>query len=97
MLSHTNNYYNRIFKKESTLADYGTPIYTLTSANFNYNDGVDTYHDVNYNGQDGDYLIVTDENDNIQSRWFIIENKRNRGGQHRLTLKRDLKVDLYDV
>ena len=95
-LYNYNNYYNRIFKKENTLAAYGTPIYTLT-ANFNYNDGVDTYHDVNYNGQDGDYLIVTDENDNIQSRWFVLENKRNRGGQHRLTLKRDLKVDLYDV
>lgn len=95
-LYNYNNYYNRIFKKEDTLADYGTPIHTVT-ANFNYNDGVDTYHDVNYNGQDGDYLIVTDDKDNIQSRWFIIENKRNRGGQHRLTLKRDLKVDLYDV
>ena len=95
-LFNYNNYYNRIVKKENTLADYGTPIYTLT-ANFNYNDGVGTYHDVNYNGQDGDYLIVTDENDNIQSRWFIIENKRNRGGQHRLTLRRDLMVDFFDI
>ena len=95
-LFNYNNYFNRLFKKESSLADYGTPIYSLT-ANFNYNDGVDTYHDINYNGQDGDYFIVCDDENEIVSRWFVLENKRNRGGQHRLTLKRDLKVDLYDV
>ena len=94
-LFNYNKYFNRIFKKESSLADYGTPIYSLT-ANFNYNDGVDTYHDINYNGQDGDYFIVCDDEDTIVSRWFVLENKRNRGGQHRLTLKRDLKVDMYD-
>lgn len=96
-LYNYNNYFNRIFKKEATLADYGTPIYTLSTTNFNYNDGVDTKHVVNYDKQDGDYLIITDDEDVIQSRWFVIENVRNRGGQHNLTLKRDLKVDLYDV
>lgn len=96
-LYNYNNYFNRIFKKEATLADYGTPIYTLSTTNFNYNDGVDTSHVVNYDKQDGDYLIITDDEDVIQSRWFVIENVRNRGGQHNLTLKRDLRVDLYDV
>lgn len=95
-LYNYNNYINRIFKKENSLADYGTPIYTLNVTNFNYNDGVDTSHVVNYNNQDGDYVIITDDEDNIQSRWFVIENVRNRGGQHNLTLKRDLKADLYD-
>lgn len=96
-LYNYNNYINRIFKKENSLADYGTPIYTLSVTNFNYNDGVDTSHVINYNNQDGDYVIITDDNDNIQSRWFVTENVRNRGGQHNLTLKRDLKVDLYDL
>lgn len=96
-LYNYNNYFNRIFKKEATLADYGTPIYTLSTTNFNYNDGVDTSHVVNYDKQDGDYLIITDDEDVIQSRWFVIENVRNRGGQHNLTLKRDLRVDLYDL
>ena len=96
-LYNYNNYINRIFKKEATLEEYGTPIYTLSVTNFNYNDGVDTSHVINYNNQDGDYVIITDDNDNIQSRWFVTENVRNRGGQHNLTLKRDLKVDLYDL
>lgn len=95
-LYNYNNYFNRIVKKESTLANYGTPIYTLAATNFNYNDGVETSHDVNYSGFDGDYLIITDEEDNIVSRWFVVENKRTRGGQHRLSLRRDLIVDNYD-
>ena len=62
-----NNYFNRIIKKESTLAGYGTPTHTLTDTNFNYNDGVSTSHDFNYNGE-GDYLIVTDAENNILHR-----------------------------
>ena len=95
-LYNYNNYFNRIVKRETSLAGYGTPIYTLAATNFNYNDGVETYHDINYAGFDGNYLIVTDDNDNIVSRWFIKENKRLRGGQHRITLRRDLIVDNYD-
>lgn len=95
-LYNYNNYFNRIVKRETSLANYGTPIYSLTATNFNYNDGVETYHDINYAGFDGNYLIVTDDNDNIVSRWFIKENKRLRGGQHRITLRRDLIVDNYD-
>ena len=95
-LYNYNNYFNRIVKKEDSLQGYGTPIYTLTATNFNYNDGVETYHDINYSGFDGNYLIVTDDKDNIVSRWFIKENKRLRGGQHRITLRRDLIVDNYN-
>lgn len=98
-LFNYNNYFNRIVKKESSLANYGTPIYTLDNTNFNYNDGVITSHDINYNGQDGDYVIITETTNNtetIVSRWFVVENKRNRGGQHKLTLRRDLIVDNYD-
>lgn len=100
-LYNYNNYFNRIVKKESNLANYGTPIYSLIATdskpvNFNYNDGIRTTHDINYSNQDGDYLIVTDSNNNIVSRWFVIESKRTRGGQHRLQLKRDLIADYYN-
>ena len=91
-----NNYFNRIVKRESNLASYGTPVYTLTPTNFNYNDGVETSHIVNYEKDEGDYVIITDTIDNVEtiiSRWFVIENQRKRGGQHELTLRRDLIAD----
>lgn len=91
-----NNYFNRIVKKESTLANYGTPIYVLTDTNFDMNDSVSAKHVINYSGFDGDYVIITDDNDNITSRWFVLENVRVRGGQHQLQLRRDLIVDNYD-
>lgn len=91
-----NNYFNRIVKKESSLANYGTPEYVLTKANFDYADGVSTSHVFNYNGN-GDYLIVTDAENNILHRWFVIENKKTRGGQYRFILRRDLFVDFYDL
>ena len=62
-----NNYFNRIIKKENSLADYGTPNYTLIDTNFDYADGVTTQHVFNYNGA-GDYLIVTDAENNILHR-----------------------------
>jgi len=90
-----NNYYNRIIKKESSLANYGTPKYTLNNTNFNYNDGVTTSHITNYDGI-GDYCVVCDDQDNISSRWFIKENPRTRGNQHRMDLRRDIIADYYD-
>lgn len=98
-LYNYNNYFNRIVKKESSLANYGTPIYSLSETNFDENDGVSATHIVNYAGFDGDYLIITKVINNvetIQSRWFVIENKKIRGGQHSLRLRRDLIVDYYD-
>lgn len=62
-----NNYFNRLVKKETTLSNYGTPTYTLLDTNFDYNDGVNTTHIINYNGV-GDYLIVTDSENNIKHR-----------------------------
>lgn len=91
-----NNYFNRIVKKESSLSNYGTPVYSKEDVNFDYNDGVTTSHVFNYTGE-GNYLIVCDSNNNILHRWFIIENQKTRGGQYLLTLKRDLMVDYYDI
>lgn len=93
-----NNYYNRIVKKFDTLAEYlVTPYYNndvVENVNFNPNDGVDTEQIINSNGN-FDYCILSD-GITIESRWFIIESKRERNGQHRLTLRRDLVVDNYN-
>lgn len=93
-----NNYYNRIVKKFDTLAEYlVTPYYNndvVENVNFNPNDGVDTEQIINSNGK-FDYCILSD-GITIESRWFIIECKRERNGQYRLTLRRDLVVDNYN-
>lgn len=96
-----NNYYNRIVKYEDTLADYGQYIHLIQNVkDFGPNDGVNTSHvfgspAINYDGS-GDYVIYTDEYDNIISRWFLIETKFTRAGQWNLTLRRDLVVDYYE-
>lgn len=95
-----NNYFNRIVKRENSLSDYGEPLYTLSTTNFNTNDGVSTTHDINHNKEEGDYLVVTetiDDQETIASRWFVTEMKRLRGGQYRLQLRRDLIADYYDI
>ena len=96
-----NNYYNRIVKFEDSLTDYGEPIHVLQDCkDFTPGDGVNTVHIfgshlINYNGS-GDYLIVTDENNNILSRWFIIDTNFSRQVQWNITMHRDLVVDYYE-
>lgn len=96
-----NNYYNRIFKREETLEGYGDYIHVLTGCkDFSPNDGVNTQHIFgtaanNYDGS-GDYLIVTDDYNNIISRWFIIETQFTRIGQWLITMHRDLVADYYE-
>lgn len=98
-----NNYYNRKFKKHDNIADYAAGlVYTETgnALNFNPNDGVNTTfvagRQNNPYSTDGDYLIYTEDNVNIKSRWFIIESRKNRQGQSVLTLRRDVIADYYD-
>lgn len=105
-----NNYYNRLVKVEDTLAGYreeGEEVYSFT-ANFNPGNGVVTQILVgtgDYDGK-GDYLLVglyyIDSNTRetsyrIDSRWFILDAERTRGGQYLLTLKRDVVVDYYNI
>lgn len=95
-LYHFNNYYNRRLKLYPAVEDYEDyEVYRVYSVNFNPNDGVITEHvigaDSPYNGT-ADYAIIIEDNQ-IISRWFIIENQRIRGGQHRLVLKRDTVAD----
>lgn len=94
------NYYNRLTSRESSISAYGTPIYIENTVNFNPNDGVDTIITAgkannSYTGS-GDYLIYSENEMDITSRWYIIEASRIRNGQYRLQLKRDVIVDNYD-
>lgn len=105
-----NNYYNRIIKKYSSLSDYAshsTAVYPYV-ADFNPNDGVTAEAIVNHwvEGLNGaisyiedvpDYLVVSDEQSNIVSRWYIVEAQRLRGGQYKLGLRRDVIADNYDA
>lgn len=93
-----NNYYNRIIKREESVADYKTAAANNTEfydIQFNPNDGVMTEQIVNWTGQwTPDYLICyVDTTNVISSRWFVIEWVRTRGGQYKATLYRDTIAD----
>lgn len=95
-----NNYYNRLVKQENSLADYQYyVIYQLDNVNFNPNDFIYTEHIIGSGSYDGtgDYLLVVDENNEIVSRWFILEAVRKRGGQFSLNLYRDTIADYYNL
>lgn len=97
-----NNYYNRIVKQEENLDSYlDYQVYEPLVCNFNPADGVDTEHIINtpylVNGPEADYIVVANENNEIVSRWFIVEADRLRGGQYRLVLHRDLVVDYFEA
>ena len=93
-----NNYYNRIIKKEDDLNDYLPYLLDTikTSINFNPNDGVSTTQILNWNDASFPDYIVVAYDDEIISRWFVIEMSRTRTGQYSLTLKRDLIADHFE-
>ena len=110
LLLHYNNYFNRIIKKKDTIADYKAAdanYKEVANINFNPGDGVATSIVLGL-GQTGsiftstdefDYLVAYETVDNkqvIDSRWFILEQDRKRGGQYELTLKRDVLADNYN-
>lgn len=97
-----NNYYNRIVKYEKTIDDYMKyVIAVIYNANFKPGDGVTSQCVFTYNSalqnKGGDYLIVCNNQGDIESRWFIMESVRLLNGQYRLTLRRDLIVDNLDL
>ena len=108
LLLHYNNYFNRIIKKENTIADYkaaDADYKEASNINFNPGDGVNTglvlglgQNGSLFEGDEFDYLVAYKVVDNvsvIDSRWFIIEQDRERAGQYELTLKRDVLADNY--
>ena len=95
-----NNYFNRKIIFKDNLIDYLNDyecIILQTSFNFNPNDEVFTEVIVNTNDK-CDYLLVIDETTNaIVSRWFVMEENRTRGGQIKMSLKRDVISDYYNA
>lgn len=93
-----NNYFNRTVKKLNTLSDYLPYVnISLTDVNFKPNDSVITYQIVNLNNlPESDYLIVDTPFEPL-SRWFITECVRLSDRQYRLTLRRDVVADNFDV
>lgn len=94
-----NNYYNRTIKFYNSINGYqqngeflGEP---LLGCSFNPNDSTDTTHVVNRTQEEiGDYMLAVLGNE-IISRWFILEARRERTGQYTLLLRRDLFADSY--
>ena len=92
---YTSNY-------EYAVRGYNNELKSLESGsqfNFNINDGI--YSEVTYNYDPNqefqpDYAIITDNDNNIKYRYFVIEAKRIRKGQYKLILKRDIVADTYD-
>lgn len=95
-----NNYYNRTIKFYSSINGYqqngeflGEP---LLGCSFNPNDSTDTIHVVNRAQEEiGDYMLAVLGNE-IISRWFILEARRERTGQYTLRLRRDMFSDSYN-
>lgn len=106
LLKNFNNYYNRKIKFYSDITAYENYFIDITgegtgytSYNFNPNDGVNTsiiigkgeWIDI------PDYCIVQNPSTGeIDSRWYVIECDRTRGGQYNLTLRRDLLADYWN-
>lgn len=102
-----NNYYNRIVKLFDNLEGYMPYVLQpgiasvqeknpIINVNFVPGDGVNTEQIINWSGETPDYIVATDPRTGaINSRWFIINTSRTRGGQYHLTLHRDVMADYY--
>lgn len=97
------NYYDRRVAVNVNLGLYlENVINAVQNYNFNPNDGINAVVLVNDDIFEAEhttpnYLVVTDEENNIRSRWWVIEEQRTRGGQYQYTLYRDVIADYYNV
>jgi len=98
LFKNYNNYFNRIIKHDVNFSDYmGYTHEEKELINFNPNDGVTTEHIINWDKSwEPDYMLVTDSEHNILSRWFVIDSSRTRKNQYKIRLKRDSLADNYD-
>ena len=105
-LERFNNYFNRKLIRKETLGDYenaSQDSYIPTLANgsmtpfdFNPNDNITTEIIANGVPFDPDYFLLLDEDAQIVSRWYVLEQKRNREGQWLYLLKRDVLADFLE-
>ena len=93
-----NNYYNRTIKlpDKHKVTDFSSYIVgQLQNVNFNPNDGVFTKVDQLVERPEADYVIYTEDNDNIISKWFLMDSTRLTSGFWQCSLQRDLIADHY--
>lgn len=105
-LERFNNYFNRKLIRKETLedyqdssADYFIPVGAngaMTPFDFNPNDNITTEIIVNDVPFDPDYFLLLDADEKIVSRWFVLEQKRNRKGQWLYFLRRDVLADSFN-
>ena len=89
-LERFNNYFNRKLIKYDFLTEYQAKAKAnfipedvngaMTPFDFNPNDNITTEIIVNDVPFDPDYFLLLDAEENIVSRWFVLEQKRNRKG-----------------
>ena len=71
---------------------------TGSKMNFAIKDGVTSEMTYNYASDDlwqPDYVVITNELNEIQHRWFVLEADQPRKGQYVLSLRRDVIADNY--
>lgn len=99
-LKKFNNYFNRKIIGYATLAEYLTAAdeYFISAAPISFNpaDNVSTELIMNDVPFEADYLLITDLESNIISRWFIMESVFTRKGQHVYKLRRDVIYDYIE-
>lgn len=84
-------------KRHTDLNGYGSPVAESYGIQFKERDSVHTQVTVNHINADlADYLVAANDQGEIVSRWYILENYKNREGQYELTLLRDVIADYYD-
>ena len=102
-LEKFNNYFNRKIIMFTSLEDYqnaSKDFFIPSDSNggplpfdFNPNDNVTTEIIANDVPFTPDYILIFDNEGNITTRWFIVEEKRNRKGQWIYSLRRDVITD----
>ena len=102
-LERFNNYFNRKIIRHETLEDYQSASNNsyipedaegnMLPFDFNPNDNITTEIIANQVPFDPDYFLLLDDEENIVSRWFVLEQKRNRQGQWLYELRRDVIGD----
>jgi hypothetical protein len=105
-LERFNNYFNRKVIRHESLEDYqdaskdffipSLPDNSMMPFDFNPNDNITTEIIANEVPFDPDYFLLLDSEGDIVSRWFVLEQKRNRQGQWLYFLKRDVLADSYN-
>ena len=98
-----NTYFNRKIIRKETLAEYInaasnhyvplTDTLEMMSFDFNPNDNITTEIIANGVPFEPDYFLLLDDDEEIVSRWFVLEQKRNRQGQWLYELRRDVIAD----